>query len=93
MPGVGDMLGWSRGPGSDPRAMSIPPTPKSSPVADLAPRYHCNLNCKWATKKPSCARSTRSLEAHFQKYGRFNIVHREYAEKYPECPLCELKRV
>ena len=85
MPGVGDMLGWSRGPGSDPR--EPPPTPKSSPVADLRDKYHCNLNCKWASKKPSCTRSRDSLLSYFRKHGEFAIVYQESAGKYPECPL------
>lgn len=60
-----------------------------SPVANLGRKYHCNLKCRWATKKPSCIRSQESLIAYFKEHGRFSIVYREYADKYPECPLCE----
>ena len=67
----------------------LPPPGSSSPVEDLAPKFHCNLDCKWATNKPSCVRSRKSLEAYFKKHGKFNIVHREYAGEYPECPLFE----
>ena len=87
---------WSRGGPYDPRSLN--PTPRSlhgvdisSLVADLAPKYHCNLDCKWATNKPSCIRSAESLEAYFKEHGRFNIVRSEYVDKYSECPLYELK--
>ena len=89
MPGVGDMLGWSRGPGSDPRMG--PPTPRSSSVANLNSRYQCNISCKWASKKPSCNRLAKSLNAYFKEHGEFGIVYREYAHKYPECPMFEVK--
>lgn len=74
-------------------AMSPPPPPRrfESPVADLSLRYHCDLSCKWVTKKPSCNREADSLLAYFKKHGKFHIVEREYADDYPRCPLYESK--